>query len=554
MSKFVNAAIMGEEPVKIAKNLTLSEISKDYAARFKNPIALARVNNELYELGKTLHEDCSVEFLDITDSNAFLAYQNSLVFLLVYAVKEVLGRESRVIVGHSINKNYYVEIDSPGFDESALKKTDAVMRALAANKTPIEKCNMPIEAAAALFKKYAMFDKVEFLKYRRATNINLYKINDFYDYFYGQLLPDASFLTTFELVKTDAGLILRFCSPDNAGELNSLDAFDKISHVFTESRNWGKILNVSNVGQLNNIITSGGFGDFIRTCEALHEKKIAHIADLIRESGKRAVFIAGPSSSGKTTFAMRLCIQLRVNGLKPHVISLDNYFKNRNEVPLDENGRPDYENFDYMNTELLNADLTQLLSGKTTPAPTYDFYEGRTVYKGGSLTLGADDILILEGIHALNDALTYAIDPSVKFKIFISALTQLSIDDHNRITTTDTRLIRRIVRDNRFRGMPAGRTIDMWPNVLKGERKYIFPYQETSDAIFNSALVYEMCVLKHYAEPLLFGVEKDAAYCAQARRLIKFLDSFLGMESEQIPNNSILREFMGGSCFSAVNS
>jgi len=552
MEHFVTATIMGDKPSEISGTITLAELSEAYAGRFKNPIVLAKVNNELQELHKTLAEDCVIEFLDITDINGFRAYQRSLVLLMIYAAKSVLGKNVRVVVGHSMNKNYYCEIED--YEETIgeyLSKIESFMRETVKRGIKIEKVNMPIEAAAALAKSFSMHDKAEFLKYRRASNVNFYKIDWFYDYFYGQMVPNTKHLDAFRLIPRESGFVLQFPSFRGGGELNPLKTLDKISGIFKESRNWSKILKVSTVGELNGIISSGGFGDFIRASEALHEKKIAKIADMIREGGKKTVLIAGPSSSGKTTFAERLSIQLRVNGLKPHIISLDNYFKSREEAPYDEYGQPDFESFDYMNTKLLNEDLTKLLNGERVDMPTYDFVAGHINYKGHYLQLKSDDVLILEGIHGLNEDLTYSIPRAEKFKVFISALTQLSIDDHNRIPTTDTRLLRRIIRDRRHRGMPASRTIAMWPSVSRGEAKHIFPYQEEADAIFNSALVYELCVLKHYAEPLLFGIDKDNPNYTEARRLIKFLDSFLGMNSEEIPNNSILREFIGGSCFNA---
>jgi len=551
MKNQVTASIMGDAPVIVSKSATLAELSASYTSRFKNPIVLAKVNNELQELHKTLVEDCAVEFLDITDQSGFRAYQRGLVMLMIYAVKSVLGRETRVIVGHSINKNYYCEIEGYGADIAQhLEKIKDVMTDAVKNGLKIEKVNIPIEEARAIAKEFSMHDKIAFLKYRRASNVNLYKIDWFYDYFYGPIPPDVSVFRDFELVAQNTGFILQFPSPGGGeGNLNPIKITNKISYIFAESRNWSRILKVSTVGELNGIIASGGFGNFIRTSEALHEKKIGLIADMVLEGRKKIILIAGPSSSGKTTFAERLSIHLRVNGLKPHIISLDNYFKGREDVVFDEFGKPDYEAFDYMNTELLNADLVKLFYGEKVDMPTFDFHAGQAVYKGNYLRLLPDDVLILEGIHGLNEALTYSIARDDKFKIFISALTQLSIDDHNRIPTTDTRLVRRIIRDYNHRGMSATRTIGMWPSVSRGEVRHIFPYQEEADTIFNSALVYELCILKHYAEPLLFGIEKDDPNYAEARRLIKFLDSFLGMSSEEIPHNSILREFIGGSCF-----
>lgn len=550
MDNSVMATIMGENPVRVSKTATLMELSKPFEERFKNPIVLAKVNNDIQELHKTLAEDSDIKFLDITDSNAFRAYQRGIAFLMIYAAKSVLGKGVKVVIGHSINKNYYCEIE--GYEKNIgeyLSQIENVMRETVAREVEIEKVNIPIEEAIALSKEFSLNDKVEFLKYRRASNVNFYKIDWFYDYFYGQMIPNTKYFNVFKLTPKDSGFMLQFPSQEDCNKLNPFKPLEKISQIFSESRRWSKILKVSTVGELNNIISSGGFGDFIRASEALHEKKIGRIADMILEGGKKIILIAGPSSSGKTTFAERLSIQLRVNGMKPHVISLDNYFLGREMVPYDEHGQPDYEAFEYMNREQLNNDLVKLLNGERVLMPTFDFFAGRVDYKGNSLQLYSDDVLILEGIHGLNENLTYSVPRNQKFKVFISALTQLNIDDHNRIPTTDTRMIRRIVRDYQFRGMPATRTIGMWPSVSRGEGKHIFPYQEEADAMFNSALVYELCVLKHYAEPLLFGIGREQEQYTEARRLIKFLDSFLGMSSEDIPNNSILREFIGGSCF-----
>ena len=344
------------------------------------------------------------------------------------------------------------------------------------------------------------------------------------------------------------GFILQFPHSNIQGALCELKPVNKISQVFQESYKWGKILKVDTVGALNNMICNDNFGHITRISEALHEKKIAEIADMILNQKKSIVLIAGPSSSGKTTFAERLCIQLRVNGLRPHIISMDNYF-DMSRLPLDEFGQPDYEALEYVDTEQINEDLVNLLKGKQVDIPTFNFITDSREYKGNYLKLNDDDVIVMEGIHALNEKSTEQISKNDKFKIFISALTQLNVDDHNRIPTTDTRLIRRIVRDHQFRGFSATRTIKMWPSVMRGESKNIFPYQEESDAMFNSALVYEICILKQFVEPLLFKIEKTCEEYTEARRIIKFLDCILGVSSEPVPKNSILREFIGGSCF-----
>lgn len=548
VNDYVYAEIMTDKPVKVSKETKLSDLASKYGDRLENPIVLAKVNNELQELHKTLSEDCRVEFLDITDPDGFRAYQRSIVFLMVYGVKSVLGKKAKVVVEHSINKNYYCETEEE-ITQDILDKIEEVMNEAIKKELAIEKYSIPIERAVDLSKEFGLYDKVDFLRYRRTANVNFYKIDWFYDYFYGQMIPNVKYIKAFKLILKDNGFLLQFPSPRGNGSLNEVKPVEKISQVFKESSAWSKILRIRTVGELNNIISAGGFNYITRVTEALHEKKISQIADMISEKKNKIVLIAGPSSSGKTTFAERLCIQLRVNGLVPHIISLDNYFLGRSFIPYDEFGQPDYESIDYMNIEQLNTDLTKLLNNERVEMPEFNFLSGNPEYKGNFLQMSETDILVLEGIHGLNEKLTYSVSADLKFKVFISALTQLSIDDHNRIPTTDTRLLRRIVRDNRVRGMDASTTIKMWPSVQRGEAKNIFPFQEEADAMFNSALVYEMCILKQFAEPLLFGIERDKPQYTEARRLIKFLDSFLGISSEDIPKNSILREFIGGSCF-----
>jgi len=414
---------------------------------------------------------------------------------------------------------------------------------------PIVKHSLPLEKAVDIVAKAGMYDKVELLKYRRTASVNFYCLDGFYDYFYGQMVKNTNLLGAFKITRRSKGFLLQFPSAGHDYELAKPASNDKISEVFEESNQWARILKIDTVGSLNSKLCTTGIGGVIKVTEALHEKKIANLADRIMHEHKRIVLIAGPTSSGKTTFAERLAIQLRVNGSSPHIISLDNYYLDREDIPKDAKGEFDFETIRAIDVPQINKDLTALLKGETVQVPSYNFLTGKREYKGRFLTLRPEDALIMEGIHGLNGAIGEGVSRNDTFRIFISALTQINIDDHNYIPTTDTRLVRRIVRDHQFRGHSADRTIEMWPSVTRGEGKYIFPFQEEADAFFNSALVYEMCVLKQYAEPLLFGIDNSRDTYTEAKRLIKFLDGFLGASSEPVPTNSILREFIGGSSF-----
>ncbi len=539
------------EEVTVKKGTSITDICKKYEGRFKHPIVLAAVDRDLRDLCFNLQQDSVVELLDITNPNGFRAYQRSIFFLLICAVKEVMGEKTRLDIGHSISKNYYCELpgDNEKVTNEVFEQIKAEMQKMVDENKPFEKVTIPLEEGVTLSHKFGMLDKVELLKFRRTSKINFYKLDKYYDYFYGNMVPNTGCLSNFKLHRSSVGFVLQFPRQDKPEELSELKELVKMFPVFAESKRWAKILNVHTVGALNNAMSNGEFADIVRISEALHEKKIAEIADKIANNNKTIVLIAGPSSSGKTTFANRLFIQLRVNGLMPHVVSMDNYFKPASEAVLDKNGNPDYESVTHVNLDLLNSDLERLLKGEAVHMPVYNFITGQPEYRGDFLTLKENGVLIIEGIHGLNNMVADNIPADCKLKIFISALTQLNVDEHNRIPTTDTRLIRRIVRDNQFRGYSAARTIAAWPSVMHGEVKNIFPFQEEADAVFNSALVYEMSVLKQYVEPLLFEINSSMPQYTEARRLVKFLDSFLGTSSEQIPKNSILREFIGGSCF-----
>jgi len=542
----INISITNQNNCQVEPGTTLGDLAKNYS--FPRPILLAKVDNEIKELHTQLLYDCTVEFLDISDPNGYRAYQRSISLLMVCAVKKICN--CRVVIAHSINKNYYCELPGTEVTDELLTKIESFMTQLVEQDLPIEKFSLPLETARRIAAEQGMEDKIQLLKYRRTSSVNFYKLDGIYDYFYGQMVPNTGLLKSFKLSKRSNGFMLQFPAASNDYEIAELMPNTKISEVFNESNQWARILKIDTVGALNDKLCSSDISEVIRVTEALHEKKTANLADQIMQDHKRIVLIAGPTSSGKTTFATRLAIQLRVTGVQPHVISLDNYYVDRTETPKDADGNYDFETIKAIDVAQINKDMTALLNGETVQLPSYNFLTGQREYKGNYLTLKPDDVLIMEGIHGLNHAIGEGVDRKDTFRIFISALTQLNIDDHNRIPTSDTRLIRRMVRDNQFRGHPAAGTIEMWPSVLRGEGKYIFPFQEEADAFFNSALVYEMCVLKQFAEPLLFGIDRDNPSYTEAKRLIKFLDGFLGASSEFVPANSILREFVGGSIFS----
>ncbi len=547
----IQVSVMGGEPMQLPEGTTLLELSKSYAGQFASPILLAKVDNALQELFVPLTRDCNVTFVDISDPNGFRTYQRTAVFLMLTAAQEVLGKDVRIVVEHAINKNYFCEIASEGFDvtDDLLAQLESAMTRLAEVDTPIEKHALPLEQAIAIMEAQHMHDKANMLRYRPTSNVNFYKVGEFYDYFYGPMAPHLGYVSAFKLHKSGNGFMLQFPSSLNPLTFLELKSIENISKIFRESAQWARILKIDTVGSLNSIICQSGIQDVMRICEALHEKKIASIADSICEQGKTLVLIAGPSSSGKTTFAKRLCIQLRVNGMRPHLISLDDYYGDRDKSPKDAFGNPDFECLEAIDVPQINKDLQRLMEGETVEIPHFNFVTGTREYKGRTITLAPGDVIVMEGIHGLNDKVSERIAKKDKFKIFISALTQLNLDDHNHISTTDTRLLRRIVRDHRHRGTDSADTIGMWPSVLHGESAYIFPYQNQADALFNSAMIYEMCVIKQYAEALLYRIPRSHGQYTEAQRLIKFLDSFLGASSEQVPSNSILREFIGGSCF-----
>jgi uridine kinase len=537
------------------RGIKLIDIAKDFQHQHKSEILGAIVNNDLKELWKELNEDSKVEFIDRGTSYGNRFYARSLVFLFIIAAKEVFSG-CKVTVEHSLSKGYYCEVhktmenDFP-LTEEDVTKIEEKMHELVRMELPFIKTRMDNADAMELFKKTGQYDKIAILKYREKKYMNVYSCFGYHDYFYGYMVPSTAYLKTFELRFYAPGLILRFPEKSNPAVIPAFVEQKKLFNIFREFEKWGKILEIENISNLNDAIVENRFQELIYTAEALHEKKIARIADLISNSPdkKKIVLIAGPSSSGKTTFAQRLAVQLRVNGIRPISISIDDYFKNREDSPLDENGEYDFETIDSIDIETFNDVMTRLIKGELVEVPTYNFHKGIREWTGKKLKIAEDQIIIVEGIHGLNEILTHDIPKEKKFKVYISALTHLGVDNYNRIPTSDLRLIRRIVRDFQFRGTDALSTIKRWDSVRRGEDKYIYPYQEEADVMFNSSLAYELCVLKKVALPQLLMINNDVTEYIEAKRLIKFLNYFISAESVGIPTNSILQEFLGQSCF-----
>lgn len=539
--------------VSVAQGTTLNELAAYYDGDDKDDIILAFVDGKLSELGNIIEKDCKIEFLTITSDSGYKTYTRGMIFLLVKSVFDVIGRDNieRFVVKFSLGTGYYCEYKGKTkLTQDILNNIDEKMRALVKQDIPFGKKSVGTDYAIDLFRKYGMYDKEKLFNYRRVSKANIYNLGNFEDYYYGYMPFSTKILGDFRLFLFDEGLILQIPSRKKPHVLEDYKPEIKLFNTLKESSNWGRMMGVDTVGALNDVIAKGEINDLMLVQEAFQEKKTAEIAQMIAsDPTKKFVMIAGPSSSGKTTFSHRLSIQLMTHGLKPHPIAVDNYFKNREDTPLDEDGNYNFETLDAIDVELFNKDMCDLLNGKRVEIPTFNFKIGKREYKGDYQQLGHDDILVIEGIHCLNDKLSYSLPKESKFKIYISALTQINIDEHNRIPTTDGRLIRRIVRDNRTRGTKAKDTIAMWPSVRRGEDENIFPYQGEADVMFNSALLYEMAVLKQYVEPVLFGIDKNCKEYTEAKRLLKFLDYFVGVSSDEIPKNSILREFVGGSCF-----
>lgn len=553
MDKKMFKVVIAGETRMYPEGTTYREIVDESGIHTEAPVILVMVNGKLRELQKRLKSDCTLEFVTTKDHIGFETYKRSVCLVLLRAIYDVAGRENvdKVMIHYSVGNGYYFTMEGKAaLDQDFLDKVKLQMHKLADECTPIGKRSVNTDEAVALFHKHRMYDKEKLFRFRRVSKVNIYNIGYYDDYFYGYMADHAGYVQYFDLKLYDEGFVLELPEWKNPSVIPPFHPQDKIFHVQKESQEWAEKMDISYVGDLNDRITKEGISNILLVQEALQEAKISDIAQrIVSEGNKKFIMIAGPSSSGKTSFSHRLSIQLTAHGMKPHPIGVDNYFKNREDTPFDEFGEKNYECLEAIDVEQFNKDMLALLNGERVELPVFNFKTGLREYKGDFLKLGKDDVLVIEGIHGLNDKLSYALPAESKFKIYISALTQLNIDEHNRIPTTDGRLIRRIVRDARTRGTSAKETIARWPSVRRGEEANIFPYQEEADVMFNSALVYELACLKVYAEPLLFGIDKSEPEYLEAKRLLKFLDYFISVPSEDIPHNSLLREFVGGSCF-----
>ncbi|MEE1008368.1 MAG: nucleoside kinase [Agathobacter sp.] len=543
-----------EYKVVVEEKTKLGTIAADFQKYFSDDIILAIYNGKLRELNKSIDKEGVLSFVTTSSRDGKKTYRRSVTLLMQKAVEHIFGSDNCVRVIHSLGEGYYCEL----YAENGEKKqiTDEIlynitdeMNYLVDENLPITKHSVKTDKAEDLFRLKGMNDKERLFHYRRSSRVNLYNLDGLDDYFYGFMAPSTGMLKYFKLEKYEEGFILLF-PKSGSMEVEPFHTSKKLYDTLKESREWSKMLGIGNIGALNDAIASGEGQNVMLLQEAIMEKNIGKVAEMIaKDSNKKFVMIAGPSSSGKTSFANRLSIQLTAKGLKPHPLSLDDYYADREFCPRNPDGSFDYECLEALDVKKFNEDMVELLNGNEIMMPSFNFKTGKREYRGKKLRLGDDDILVIEGIHGLNDKLSHMLPGESKFKIYISALTQLNIDEHNPLPTTDGRLLRRIVRDARTRGTTAQETIAMWPSVRNGEEKYIFPFQDEADVMFNSALLYEISVLKVYAEPLLFQIPRESDEYLEAKRLLKFLDYFLPMPSEGISKNSLLREFVGGSCF-----
>ncbi len=553
MSNKMYRVQIGEDARLYEEGTTYRTIAEEYQKEYKDDIVLVVVNNKLQELFRTLKSDCTLRFETTSGTIGHRTYQRSMSLMLVKAVYDAAGHEAidKVRIHFSVSKGFYCTIDGRiSLDQAFLDKVEARMHEMVDMDMPLNKRSVRTDEAIELFRQHGMHDKERLFHYRRVSKVNIYSMNEFEDYHYGYMVPSAGYLKYFKLYLYDEGFVIQMPAQSAPKEVPEFEPQNKLFHVLKESVQWGDMQGIETVGAFNEKVAKNDVHDVVLVQEALQEKKIAEIATQIAARPElKFILIAGPSSSGKTTFSHRLSIQLRANGLTPHPIAMDNYFVEREENPKDETGAYDFECLEAVDVALFNQHLKELLAGKEVVLPTFNFVTGHKEYGSKTKKLGPNDVLVIEGIHCLNPKLTESLADENKFKIYISALTQLNIDEHNRIPTTDGRLIRRLVRDARTRGSSAQRTIRMWESVRRGEERYIFPFQEEADVMFNSALIYELAVLKIHVEPLLFGIERDCPEYLEAKRLLKFLDYFVGIGSENVPTNSLLREFIGGGCF-----
>ena len=550
--KMVKVNYRGIETKEYLEDTSLLEISDSFKKYYNYPILVAKVDNDITGLAEPVTKKSDIDFYDRSSVIGNTIYARSAQFILIVAVKQVLGEGAEVIIEHSIDKGVYCEIKNCDIDKPVLRKIESKMHEIVAEDLKFTKVSVSRIDAIKYFRKKKRMDKVNVLKYISNTYVNLYRLDDVYDYFYGELAYSTKAIDDFKLTYIkDNGFVLS--CPDIYNPECTLDYkhHKMLFDTFLDYTKWGRILKISNAADLNEVVSTGKYGDLIRISEAYYNGQLSEIADRVYDNKKniKIILIAGPSSSGKTTTSKKLEIYLKSKGLRTHQISIDDYFINRDKTPLDEHGERDLESLRAVDIDLLNRHLIKLFDGEKVLLPEYNFMTGEREYRKKWLQIDEDDIIIIEGLHALNEYLTISIPRRNKFKIYISPLTQLNIDNHNHIHTSDTRKLRRIIRDNKFRNYNAADTLKMWEKISYGEERYIFPFQDDADMIINSALVYELGVLKTYAEPLLFSVSENDPVYPEALRLINFLRNFLPIPSEEVPDDSVLREFIGNSCF-----
>lgn len=541
---------VNNQAYQVSKGTTLEEISSQFQKDFRYPIILAKVNNVLKELTSEVHDKANIEFLDLTSREGNRTHISGITYILLYAIKKLYGKSANAIVQHSLDKGIYVETN--------FKLTSSKVEAIKEEMNKIVKADMPITKmtidrleAIDYFEKVGESVKAGVMRYNTNTYITLYRLGNYYNYFYNLMPTSTKSLGAFDLtyIKED-GFLLQFPTTYINDKIKEYEPHPGMFEVFQEYRDWAKIMNVENSVDLNRVISKGKIGDLIRIDETLQSNKLLMLARKINDNKNkiRIVLLAGPSSSGKTTTSRKLCMFLQSFGLHPKVLSMDDYFVEREDNPKGPDGKPDYECLEAMDLKLFDKQLGELLNGEEVVIPTYNFALGKKEFRN-KLKLQKNDIIVIEGIHAIDPKILSNIPRENKFKIYISALTELNMDNQNRISTTDNRLLRRIIRDNRTRGYDVEQTLESWPKVRIGEEKYIFPYQDEADCTINSALIYEIGVLKTYVEPLLYSVPNTSPYYEEAKRLINFLRLFLPIPADDIPQDSILREFIGNGCF-----
>lgn len=545
-------ATVNQSIYEVKEGTTLSDLAKQVQLPQEPIILLAYMDGKLRELFTPMTKDCHVRFVTLKEQAGYMAYKRTATLMFLKACEDLLGTgaTTKIALDYSIGNSIFCDfLEDRVIDVAFARSIQKRMEELAKANLPITKRSLDTDQAAKYFDRIGFKGKKELFQFRRESKMNIYSLDGYDNYFYGYMAPSTGYISAFLVSAYQHGVVLQIPKRKQTEEIVPFTPQPKLFHVMQRSREWTKTMGVDTVGALNDEITHGNINHLILLQEGLQEKLLADIADEIVSKNKRIILIAGPSSSGKTTFSHRLSIQLQIAGLTPHPVSMDDYFLDRELSPRDENGNYNFETIASLDVDLLTKHINQLLDGEEIDVPSYNFITGKREYHGHKLKIGEKDVLVMEGIHGLNGTLTNEIPEDAKYRIYVSALNQINLDEHNRIPSSDGRLLRRIVRDAMTRGNDARETISRWDSVRKGEEDNIFPYQEEADVMFNSAQIYEIAVLKQYAEPLLFAVPKDCPEYQEAKRLLKFLEYFLNIPSEAIPKTSLLREFIGGSCF-----